>query len=255
MLHPYNDSTQVGESDIDEFGRDMSVLALVDVAAGSRVVHVKTDKVHTLHEPFFRYNVRALISTQLQTRAPQSIGLREGSTFPGVRNGSDIMSGSIMPFTKRVELASAVEGGEVVCMYEMTNGRGWLHDYDPNMPNKKGALPFVVVRAVVPPNTKLGVMFEEPELKFGGGHMVLQLQPDSVLATGGVHEKDLLVLVDRHCVAGLLQVSAFCTFTTSFSLTFCGLQEELVAFVQSRAAEQKTLVFLRQVKRGDDTVV
>ena len=127
------------------------------------------------------------------------------------------MSGSIMPFTNRVKLASTVEGAEV-CMYEMTNGRGWLHDYDPDMPNKKGVLPFVVVRAVIPANAKLGAMFEEPELKFGGGHMVLQLQPDSLLPAGGVHEKDLLVLVDHQCVAGLLQVSALCTFATpSFS--------------------------------------
>jgi hypothetical protein len=70
VVHPYNDSTQVGESEIDEFGRDMSVLNLVDVAAGSRVVHVTTDKVHTFDEPSFCYNVRALISCQSQTRAP-----------------------------------------------------------------------------------------------------------------------------------------------------------------------------------------
>ena len=137
------------------------------------------------------------------------------------------MSGSIMPFTNRVKLASTVEGAEV-CMYEMTNGRGWLHDYDPDMPNKKGVLPFVVVRAVIPANAKLGAIFEEPDLKFGGMTArplqiwfcptLKQLQPDSLLSAGGVHEKDLLVLVDHQCVAGLLQVSALCTFATpSFS--------------------------------------
>ena len=90
-------------------------------------------------------------------------------------------------------------------MYELADGRGWVHDYDPEAQDEIGAVACSLVRTTLSPGS-LGTIFSEPDLNKGGGHAVVSFRPGSPLKAAGILPNDALVMVDQVPVSGHTQV-------------------------------------------------
>ena len=94
-------------------------------------------------------------------------------------------------------------------MYELADGRGWVHDYDPEAQDEMGAVACSLVRTTLSPGS-MGAMFSEPDLNKGGGHAVVSFSPGSPLKAAGILPNDALVMIDQVPVSGHTQVRQWC---------------------------------------------
>jgi hypothetical protein len=130
-------------------------------------------------------------------------------------------------------MARGEEAHETVNIFELPDGRGWLHDYDPEDENTRTLQTCVIVRAIAPAGTRLGLTLEEPDLTAGGGHTISHIAAESQLLDI-VKMDDLLMVVDEAPVMHLPQA-------------------KLIEFLQSRGSSDKTLIFLRPVPVAEAT--
>ena len=158
----------------------------------------------------------------------KKLGLRKGPTFDAERTSENVTRGCVLPYGKGT---AVLKDAKVVRMYRLDDGRGWVHDFNPDA-STPGVIQCTLVRVRMSPGG-LAALLEEPELPTNGGALAIaSMKPDSPLHQVDVRIGDLLVLVNEVGVVGYGQA-------------------ELSELMASLRASEKTLTFLRPTAAGD----
>ena len=167
----------------------------------------------------------------------KKLGLRRGPAFDAERTNENVTRGCVLPYGRSTTvLKDASDPSQIVRMYRLDDGRGWVHDFNPDA-STPGVIQCTLVRVRMSPGG-LAALLEEPGLPHNGGALELaSMKPDSPLHQVDVRLGDLLVLVNQVPVVGYGQ-------------------SELTELMASLRASEKTLTFLRPTAAGeqiDDT--